>query len=154
MKEVLAGTDVPAYLGLDSEKLLKSARSEFLRLGLDQQPVYEISERSCLVATWAGTIKTSTLALVLQTMGHTVSTYDGFLDINWGKDTRCVKTIFKEIAGQAKIASDMLRAHEGNLATEKFHPYLNRDLLLEDAISSRIDLSALPQLASSFVSGG
>ena len=154
MKEVLAGTDIPAYLGLDSEKLLKNARSEFIRLGLNQQSVYKISERSCLAATWAGTIKTSTLALILQTMGYTVSTYDGFLDISWGEDIQPVEVVFKEIAGQAKITSDMLRAHEGNLATEKFHSYLNRDLLLEDAISSRINLSALPQLASSFVDGG
>lgn len=154
MKEVLSGTGIPAYLGLESKKLLKDARSEFLRLGLDQQPVYEINERSCLVATWAGTIKTSTLALVLQTMGYTVSTHDGFLDISWKKGMRCVEAVFEEIAGQAQISSDMLQAHKGNLATEKFHPYLDRDLLLEDAISSRIDLSALPQLASSFIGGG
>ena len=153
MKEVFAGTDIPAYLGLDSGKLLKRARAEFLRLGLNEQPVYEISERSRLVATWAGTIKTSTLALVLQTMGYAVSAHDGFLDISWGENTRCVEAVFKEIAKQVEIDPDMLRAHEGNLTTEKFHRYLNRDLLLEDAISNRIDLSALPQLAGSLVDG-
>ena len=37
--------------------------------------------------------------------------------------------------------------------TEKFHPYLSLDLLLEDVPSSRIDLGALPELARS-MSGG
>ena len=32
--------------------------------------------------------------------------------------------------------------------TEKFHPYLSPDLLLEDATSRRIDFGALPELVS------
>ena len=34
-----------------------------------------------------------------------------------------------------------------NLMTEKFHSYLNAGLLLEDALSSRLNLVALPKLA-------
>ena len=153
MKDVLTGTDIPAYLGLDAEKLLKDARSEFLRLSLDRQSIYRMKEQGCLTATWAGTIKTSTLALVLQAMGYTVAAYDGFLDISWKKDVRCVEAVFEEIAGQTQISPNTLQANKGRLEIEKFHPYLSPDLLLEDAISSRIDLSALPQLASNVIKG-
>ncbi len=37
--------------------------------------------------------------------------------------------------------------------TEKFHPDLSLDLLREDAISSRIDLGALRELARSVIGG-
>ena len=153
MKDVLSGVDFPVYLGLDAEQLLIDARSEFLRLGLDRQLIYQISERNCLIATWSGTVKTSTLALVLQGMGYTVATYDGFLDINWKKGVQSVESVFEDIAGQTQIHPDMLRTSEGNLVTEKFHPYLSPSLLLEDTISHRIDLNALPQLASRLIRG-
>ena len=151
MKDVYTGIDVPVYLGLSAKEFLDDARSEFLRLGLAGQSICEISERNRLVATWAGTVKTSTLSLALQAMGYTTETYDGFLDINWKKDVRRVEDALEEIAESMQAPSDLLQAGEGNLATEKFHPHLSPDLLLEDAVSSRIDLGALPQLASSVV---
>ena len=151
MKDVYIGTNIPEYLESGAKELLKDARSEFLRLGLAERSIYKISKRNRLVATWAGTKKTSTLALALQAMGYTTETYDGFLDINWGKDVRCVEDALEKIAESMQAPSNLLQAGEGNLATEKFHPYLSPDLLLKDAISSRIDSKALPQLANGVV---
>ena len=151
MKEVLSGVTVPVYLGLDAARLLEDARSEFHRLCLDRRSVYQINDKSCIIATWAGTIRTSTLALVLQAMGYAAATYDGFLDVSWKKSSQSVESALREIAGQTKISSSMLQVSEGNLVTEKFHPYLSPALLLKDAVSSRIDLGALPQLTKNII---
>ena len=80
MKEVLFGTDVPAYIDATAASLLEDARSECRRLDFVREPICQIGERSYLVATWTGTIKTSSLALVLRAMGYTAETHDGFLN--------------------------------------------------------------------------
>ena len=49
------------------------------------------------------------------------------------------------------ISIGKLLSGEENFMTEKFHPYLSIELLLEDATSSRIDLGALPELARSMI---
>ena len=59
----------------------------------------------------------------------------------------------EKISNSALISIGKLLSGEENFMTEKFHPYLSLDLLLEDAPSSRIDLGALPELARS-MSGG
>ena len=151
MKEVLSNTDLPAYLDEGAVRLLDEARSEFQQLSFDRRSTYKVSGQSNLTATWAGTIKTWTLALVLRAMGYTVATYDGFLDINWEKGVQPLEAALGEIASSEPITSESLLSGAANFMTEKFHPYLSTDLLLEDAISSRIDLSALPELARSMI---
>ena len=59
----------------------------------------------------------------------------------------------EEISNAALISIGKLLSGEENFMTEKFHPYLSLDLLLEDAPSSRIDLGALPELARSMIGG-
>ena len=59
----------------------------------------------------------------------------------------------EEISNAALISIGKLLSGEENFMTEKFHPYLSLDLLLEDAPSSRIDLGALPELAHSMIGG-
>ena len=56
-------------------------------------------------------------------------------------------------ANAALISIGKLLSGEENFMTEKFHPYLSLDLLLEDAPSSRIDLGTLPELARSMIGG-
>ncbi len=153
MKEVFSGTDSPIYLDESATRLLEDARSEFRRLGVDRQSICEIGERNCLIATWTGTIKTSTLALALQALGYTVETYDGFLDINYDEGTQPVEAALEEIAHSAPISADRVLSGKENLITEKFHLYLSPNLLLQDAVSSRIDLGSLPELARSVIGG-
>ena len=153
MKAVLSGADVPTYLDKNAARLLEDARSEFWRLGFAQQPIYETGKRNYLIATWTGTVKTSTLALALRSMGYITEAYPGFLDISYGEDVQPVEVALEEIARSAPVPTDKVLSGGGNFMTEKFHRYLSPDLLLEDVVSSRIDLGALPALARSVIEG-
>ena len=151
MKEIFSGGNLPVYLDEDAKRLLGNARFEFRQMNFDRWSIYKIDEQSRLLATWAGTVKTSTLALALRTMGYTVASHDGFLDITYKKSVQPVEAALKEIAFSAPNSAHRLLSGKENLMTEKFHPYLSLDLLLEEAASSRIDLTALPELAHSII---
>ena len=151
MKGVLSGADLPAYLDESAARLLEDARSECRRLNVVRRPICELGKRSCLIATWTGTVKTSTLALALRAMGYTAETHDGFLNVNYKEDAEPVEAALEEIARSGPVSADSVLSGKGNFMTEKFHPYLSLDLLLEDATSSRIDLGALPELARSII---
>ena len=153
MNDVLSAEEVPAYLDERAADLLQHARSEFWRLGVAQRSICDIGKQSCLIATWTGTVKNSTLALALQARGYKVETHDGFLDVNQDKGSRSVKASLEEIAHVARSSPHELLSGKENLMTEKFHPFLCSDLLLEDASSSRIDLAALPELARGVIQG-
>ena len=59
-----------------------------------------------------------------------------------------------EIARAPSISPDSTLSGKENYMTEKFHPYLSPDLLIQDATSSRIDLDAMPMLAHRMLAGG
>ena len=151
MKEVLFGAGVPVYVNGTAASLLEDARSECRRLDLARHPICQIGERSYLIATWAGTVKTSSLALVLRTMGYTVEIHDGLLNVYHGEDAQPVATALENIARTPSISVDNVLSSRGTFMTEKFHPYLSADLLLEDALSSRLDLGAVQKLARSLI---
>ena len=151
MKEVLSGVHLPAYLDESAARLLEDARSEYRRLDVIRRPICKLGKRSCLIATWTGTVKTSTLALVLRAMGYTAEIHDGFLNVNHEEDVQPVEATLEEIADSGPVSADSMLSGKENLMTEKFHPYLSRDLLIVDATSSRIDLDALPDLARSII---
>ncbi len=153
MKEMLSRSDIPAYLNECAARLLGNARFEFRRLGLDRQSICEIGERSRLIATWTGTAKTSTLALALRNMGYKIVAGDGFLDINYERGIQPVENALEKIASSSPVSADSLLSGEENFITEKHHPYLSPELLLEDAVSSRIDLNSLPELARGVIEG-
>ena len=100
-----------------------------------------------MIATWAGSIKTSTLALRLRAMGYSVAPHDGFLDVNYGEGVPHAEEALREIATSAEISAESLLPSSANLVSEKFHPYLNRELLLLEAASGRLDLGALSGMA-------
>ena len=153
MRDVLSGADQPSYLDKRAADLLKDARREFRRLGFDRQHIFRAGNGDCLVATWAGTIKTSTLALALRYMGFGVTVYPGFLDTSCAESTQSVETSLEVIANWAPVPTEEVLSAAANLITEKFHPYLSLELLREDAASSRIDVNALPDLARSLIEG-
>ena len=153
MRDVLSGESIPRYLDKGAENLLNSARSEFRRLGLERRSICGTAERGRVIATWAGSIKTSTLALRLRAMGYTVATHDGFLDVNYNEGIRPAEEALQEIAFSDGISAEGLLPSSANFMTEKFHPYLSPDLLLIEAASSRLDLEALPELARSIIEG-
>ena len=155
MREVLLGTDLPAYLDKSAILLLENARSEFRRLGFARQSIFQAGKQGYVLAIWAGSVKTSTLALALRSMGFGVAVYPypGFLDISRAEGAQSVETALEEIANWAPVPADEVLSAAANLMTEKFHSYLSLDLLHADATSSRIDLDALPALARRVIEG-
>ena len=81
-------------------------------------------------------------------MGYQTGTYVGFLDVNYDEGILSLKATLKEIACSAQISTESILSGNTNLIAEKFHPYMSPDLLLQDATSRRINLSALPKLVS------
>ena len=151
MFEVLAAADRPVYIDDTAAHLLQRARSEFRRLNFVNQPICRIGERTYLIATSAGTVKTSTLALILRAKGYTTESYDGFLHVSQNRDVVSVETAIESLVHTSPLDASHFLSGSENLLTEKFHPYLGPDLLLADATSSRLDLQALPGLARRLV---
>jgi len=152
MRNVLKGTEVPVYLDAMATELLEDARVTFQRLNLDETYVVKIGERHALIATWVGTIKSSTLALVLSGMGYSVDCYDGFLDVTWTSELPPVMIALSQIAHSDASICQQSISPKATLQTEKFHRFLSTDLLMEDAASSRLDFEAMPTLARTLIS--
>ena len=151
MKDVLHEEDTPPYLDGVAARLLIDAKSEFQRLKLDERSICALGERSCFVATWSGTIKTSTLGLKLKEMGYATVAHDGLLEVENRSTDLTVEAALQEIADSPPDLS--LTSLQGlqQLMSERFHPYLSPDLLFQDAISSVVDLRAMPQLAANIL---
>ena len=144
MRMVLSGTHLPNYIDNCARALLQEARSEFHGLGLASNSQIQLSERNVVLATWAGTVKTSTLAIALRAYGYRVTVYDGFLDVtNIARMPDFIEDL-ETIGASHGFDENALLDTQLSLMTEKYHPYLSRDLLLQDALSSRLDSNALP----------
>lgn len=152
MQEIFDGTDVPLYLDQRAIKILGYARSQYHRLGLNNVAICEIGERNRLIATWAGTIKTSTLALTLLAKGYKATVHDGLIEVNHGPDVEPVETALQHIASSKAVDFTNIVSEEQNLIVEKYDCYLGKQLLLEETIQSRIDLDALPAMAKKITS--
>ena len=151
MREVLYEKQIPTYLDTNAARLLEGARSEFLRLNLDKRSICSLGEKSALVATWAGTVKTTTLALWLRNVGYTAVVHHGFLEVEKKSTDLSVESALRDIA---EITPDLSRISRSGLErcmSEKFHRYLSSDLLYEDVVTSVVDLAAMPQLAESII---
>ena len=151
MMEVLAVEHLPVYIDGVAAELLRRARSEFTRLDFANRPVCRIGERSHLIATSSGTVKTSTLALALKAKGYTTEVHDAFLYVRYDEDVPPVEDALVDFTRLSRPdAGDFLSGKE-NLLSEKFHPYLSPDLLRCDAVGSRLDFDSLPELAGRLV---
>ncbi len=147
MQKVLTTAGIPDYLNETAAELLEHARSHLQTLGLPSNSLQEIGKHHALIATWTGTVKTSTLALMLTSRGYKVTAFDGFLDVEWNRTLPPVTIALAEIAGMDSISPESAISENSNLGTEKFHPYLSTGLLIEDVASSRLDFGTLPALA-------
>lgn len=145
MRTVLVDDAPRRYLDRQAADLLEEARSWFGRLGLDKRNVIDLGDGSTLLATWAGTVRTNTLALALRGHGMSVEVHDGMVDV--ATDQTKVLEVLNEIATKNAPTGEELALHVSAPATEKYHPYLSRDLLLTDIIASRIEAWSVPGLA-------
>ena len=153
MRDVLLADTVPSYLDDTAAEVLSSARAAYRRSGLDDAPIQRLSEDQHLLVLWTGTVGTVSLALVLTCLGYSVGPYDGILDVTSPRSrTKSLASQLGEIAAGEIDLPDLIRGRAGALITEKFHHYLRDDLLLSDALSRRLDLSAVPKIAKGLCS--
>ena len=144
---------MPVYLDRNAARMLENARSQVFRLGFSERQIHQISEKNSLIATWAGTVKTSTLALVLRAKGYKTSIHDGFIDVSMGEDSQPIEITLQQISCSASTLEDQVLTGEENFIVDKYDRYLGNDLLRKNAMSSRIDLGAMPALAKRIMGG-
>ena len=149
MFEVLEEENTPSYLDRIAQDLLDEARRSFRQLGFASSAIIPLGEDSIALATKVGSVKTTTLALALRCRGFEVEPHDGFLTVrNKGDGPDLIEILHRMAAGEeVDFFND-----ETNLIFEKFHPYLTRDLLKLDALSSRISAAALPAICNRILS--
>jgi ATP-dependent Lhr-like helicase len=128
--------------------MLEEARLNYERMGFTDASLVNLGEETTIIATRVGTMKTTTLVLALRGFGFSVEQYDGFLQVEAGDETPPLTEVLKRI-GEGEDVD--LFAGAGNLLTEKFHPYLTRELLELDAISSKLEPLALNRVVKTLI---
>ena len=144
MFAVLEADTKPLYMDANALEMLEEARLNYEQMGFTSARLINLGEETSIIATRVGTMKTTTLALALRGFGFSVEQYDGFLQVEAGDETPPLTEVLNRI-GEGEDVD--LFAGAGNLLTEKFHPYLTRELLELDAISSRLEPNQLSIIA-------
>lgn len=139
MRQVLERQDLPIFLDKVAAEALSVARSEYARLGMDENAIVPINGGRTLLLPWVGTRRTDTLALALM----------GQAELGKPGDVQ-VSDVVIDIArsNQAHVEADLRMVGEegfefttlngANLVTETFHEHLGRALLVEDVLASRL----------------
>lgn len=147
MRAVLERNDTPRYLDAKAAELLEEGRAAYRQLGLASRRIVDLGEGHYLLATWDGTVRTVTLALALRSHGLRVEPHDGFLDVDDRMEDGSLLHVLNMLASEPPPDGADLAADAAVLETEKFHRYLSRDLLVLDAVSSKLTPSAVPEMA-------
>ncbi|MDF1671264.1 MAG: DEAD/DEAH box helicase [Pelagimonas sp.] len=147
MFDLLEGSTKHLYMDAHSLEMLEEARLNYSRMGFTDASLVNLGEETTIIATRVGTMKTTTLALALRSFGFAVEQYDGFLQVGEGDETPSLTEVLKRI-GEGEVVD--LFAGAGNLLTEKFHPYLTRELLELDAVSSRLEPQSIVKIVETF----
>ena len=146
MFAVLEGDCRPVYLDAMSAEMLQEARRNYKRSGFANAQVVRTGVGSHILATRCGTVKTTTLALALVSLGFAIEQHDGFLQVKSGESGIPLEKALHDMADGKTVD---LFAHAPNLIFEKYHGYLTSDLLKRDALSTRLDLESLNKLCKS-----
>ena len=153
MRDVLRADILPSYLDKTAVEVLSSARAAYRRSGLDERPIQSLGEDRYILAPWTGTVGTASLAIVLASLDYRVGTFDGILEVfSTGSNSKNLIPELENIAAGKLNLPDLVRIRASALVHEKFHHYLGDDLLVSDALSSRLDLNAVPTIAQSLCS--
>lgn len=147
MKRLYQSDEVPAYLDDQAKEMLSFGRKEFKDHALDAEMVIEGGGMTQLWL-WTGDPAAAALSLILKSRGIKTSGRGLCLtaEAGWPK----VKSALAEFAAKPEDPRDMLKGSR-NLATEKHHPWLSEELLIEEAIRTRFAweegaMLALPSL--------
>ena len=148
MREVLLTDIVPPYLDKTAETVLSSARAAYRQSGLENEPIQSFADDRYLLAPWKGTVGSASLAIVLTALGYRVGMFDGILDVSSPKfqSNRLISQLEEIALGRVDLP-DLIQDRANALIYEKFHPFLGDELVFSDALSSRLDLPAVPAIA-------
>ena len=153
MRKVLRDNIIPPYLDKTAVGLLSSSRATYRRSGLDERPLLPLGEDRYLLAPWTGTVATASLAIVLTSLDYRVETFDGVLDVySMRSNSEGLIPDLENIAAGKLPLEELVQNRIGALAKEKFHYYLGDNLLVSDALSSQLDLEAVPAIARNLCS--
>lgn len=145
MREVYAGTDVPAFLNATGRKFLADGRDAWRRLGLDTSNIVEIGG-STLVFPWVGTTKVNSLFMALQGAGLNSEASDLAIEV-WD-DASTVRAALSDLAeAPAPDAMEILKSASIG-PVEKFDRYLDSELLKRVWASIGIDAGSIPGTAA------
>lgn len=148
MFDILESQIRPIYMDAAALELLAEARSHYAQFQFGPGRMVTLGDKAAVLATKAGSVRTTTLALALRASGFTVQTHDGFLEV-FGKDE--TPPLLDALSSLACGKAVDLFAHSPNLLFEKFHPHLTEDLLRQDALSARLDAGGLADLSRSIL---
>ena len=135
MYEILEGSDEPGYLDTTARQMLTEARQNYDQMDVREKLIIQTGESTTLLATRAGTMKTTTLALALKKMGFLTEQHDGFIEVNTASSSISLKDALGVMAKGEHVD---IYENMGVLITEKYHKYLSHPLLSLDAASSRL----------------
>jgi ATP-dependent Lhr-like helicase len=141
---------VPVYLDAGAVELLKEARGHFRALEVAKRAIIRTGAATTWLATRRGTVATASLAVALQNSGFLTQTHDGFLEVRATTGAPSIEDALRAIAESRSTTIDARRV---SLMFEKFHPCLDDDLRMIDALSSRLAMSVVPELARQILQG-
>jgi len=139
MFDLYTSDQLPRYLDPTARDLLGEARSWFARFDLARRSLVADGDATFLFP-WIGDRGLGTLALLLGRRGLAVSTSGDNLRIEGLKPREVVSVLREQLAAPA-VGSLELARHAANNKSEKFHLYLDDELLIADYASSRLDLA-------------
>ncbi len=135
MREVLSGDGIPAYLHVDSAKLLVAARTYAAKQGIMEKPWIE-SASGCLAFPWTGTKGMTTLALCARQDGLEIEVRQ--LSITYRTDAAALRAHLARVA-EGRFDPIALAASIQSKYSDKFDEFLSAELL--DLSNARRSLS-------------
>jgi ATP-dependent helicase Lhr and Lhr-like helicase len=148
MFDLLESTRLPVWLDRAALALLQEARRQFAMMRFHGRHLASDGANSHTLATRCGTVRTTTLAVVFQAAGYQIYQHDGFLELT-GKVGLPPPNILLQALAQGKGPDPSLG--DAAIPLEKYHPWLTAELRHADALSSRFDLAALPQICKAIL---
>jgi len=148
MRYILCQDSLPSYLDSVAKEVLTEARLAYRHCKLESTLLMQTGKSSYLLAHWTGTVRGLSLAVLFTASGFHVDVFDGLLGISsTGNSSQNPLSFLKEIADERIDMRSLLCGHIKNLATEKFHRYLDESLLLDDTFSYRLNMKAAIETA-------
>ena len=148
MFELLENGDQPVYLDQVAFELLEEARENYSQMKFSNGWTSSIGPNEWMVATRCGSVKATTLALALRSFGFNIQVFDGFMEVISKNASLGLIEALELLTTNHKFD---IFASNSNLRSEKYHRYLKKYLLQQDALSSRLDVESLKPLCKNIL---